>query len=537
VNSCDAVVIGAGHNGLVAANLLADAGWDVVVLEATGQAGGAVQTAALTAPGFRNDLCAAFFPLGAASPVLQELELSRYGLAWRHAPAVVAQILPDDRCAVLSRDPSRTAASIGGFASADGDTWMAETARFRRIAEPLLEALLRPFPPVRAASRLLRQLSVPGALDLARLAVLPVHRYAIEHYAGAGARMLLAGSALHTDLGPQQAGSAIFGWLLAMLGQTAGFPVPQGGAGALTEALLRRLSAVGGRVEYERPVTRVLHARGVAVGVVDAAGEPVRARRAVLADVPAPMLYGQLVGAAALPAGFRDALDHFQWDNATVKVDWALSAPIPWLAPEAGQAGTVHLDADLDELSRYAAQLTWGQAPERPYVILGQASTADPSRSPAGTESVWAYSHVPQEVARDADVLRGYAERIQQVVERHAPGFGDLVLARHLQLPDDFERHDPSLFGGALNGGTAAVHQQLFLRPVPGLGRADTPIDRLYLASASAHPGGGVHGGPGANAARAALARGGHAGAAYRRMVAAAHRQLYGEGLSNRSPA
>ncbi len=527
MRTCDAVVIGAGHNGLVAANLLADAGWDVLVLEATAAPGGAVQTAELTAPGFRNDVCSAFYPLAAASPVLRDLELTRHGLTWLHAPAVLAHVLPDDRCAVLSRDVAVTAASVAGFAAADAEAWIAETSRFRRIAGPLLESLLRPFPPVRAGARLLSRLGVPGVLELARLGVQPVRRYATERYAGDGARLLLAGSALHTDLGPDQAGSGIFGWLLAMLAQTVGFPVPQGGAGQLTAALLGRLAAAGGTVEYHRPVTRVLTARGVAVGVLDAAGEPVRARRAVLADVPAPTLYRDLVGPAALPARFVAALANFQWDYATVKLDWALSGPIPWLAPQAAQAGTVHLDSDLDGLAGYAADLDAGRAPGQPFLLLGQATTADATRSPAGTESVWAYSHVPQALAGDRDALRRHAERMQQVIERHAPGFGDRVLARHVQLPDDFERHNPSLFGGALGGGTSAPYQQLFFRPVTGLGRADTPVDRLYLASASAHPGGGVHGGPGGNAARAALVRNGQAGAAYRRLIAAAHRQLY----------
>ncbi len=523
----DAVVVGAGHNGLVAANLLADAGWEVLVLEATGEAGGSVRSAELTAPGFVTDLCSAFYPLGAGSPVLTALGLDRYGLTWCHAPAVLAHVLPDDRCVVLSRDVAETAASVAAFASADGAAWAEQTRQWYGIGDAVLETILRPFPPVRGGARLLRALGTAEALRLARLAILPVRQYARERFAGEGARLLVAGSALHTDLAPDQAGSAVFGWLLAMLGQSVGFPVPRGGAGQLTAALLRRLDARGGTVEYGRPVARVLHARGVAVGVRDAHGEPVRARRAVLADVPAPMLYEDLVGLDALPDRFAADVREFQWDNATVKVDWALSAPIPWTAAPARRAGTVHLDADLDGLTAYGADLARGLLPGTPFVILGQMTTADPTRSPAGTESVWAYTHVPQRLARDSDLVGQQVDRIERLVERHAPGFRASILARHVQGPDDLQAHNPSLFGGALNGGTAALHQQLIFRPVPGLGRADTPIDRLYLASSSAHPGGGVHGAPGANAARAALARNGLAGGAYAAAVRAAHRRLY----------
>ncbi|GIF63574.1 FAD-dependent oxidoreductase [Asanoa ishikariensis] len=526
VRTVDAVVIGAGHNGLVAANLLADAGWEVLVLEATDTAGGAVRTAELTVPGFHHDVYSAFYPLGAASPVLRELDLESHGLAWHHAPAVLAHVLPDDRCAVLSRDVDSTAASLAAFDERDAEAWTAEVRRWERVGSPFLEAILRPFPPVRAGARLAARLGPAGALDFARFSVLPVREFGRERFHGEGARLLFAGGALHTDLGPEQAGSALYGWLLAMLGQSIGFPVPVGGAGQLVSALLRRLSARGGTVEYGRPVARVLHARGTAVGVEDVHGEHVRARRAVLADVPAPFLYSELVGLDALPAGFTRHLRGFQWDNSTIKVDWALSAPVPWTAAGARGAGTVHLGS-LAGLTAYGAALARGEVPSEPFVLIGQMTTSDPSRSPAGTESLWAYTHVPQQAAGDVDRLQAQAELMEDLIERHAPGFRSSILGRHVQLPGDLEHGNPSLFGGAINGGTSALHQQLFFRPVPGLGRADTPIDRLYLAGSSAHPGGGVHGGPGSNAAHAALARNGAAGPAYAAVVGALHRRLY----------
>lgn len=523
----DAVVIGAGHNGLVAANLLADAGWEVLVLEAAAQPGGAVRTAELVEPGFHSDLFSSFYPLGAASPVLRGLALEQHGLHWVHAPAVLAHVLPDDRCAVLSRDLDVTAASLESFASGDGDAWRAEFAAWQHVRDDLLATLFTPFPPVRAGLRLARTLGVADGLRLARMVTMPARTLAEERFSGEGARVLLAGNALHSDLGPGQSASGVFGWLLCMLGQDVGFPVPEGGAGELTAALVRRLTSRGGRIACGREVSRVLVAGGRAVGVADAGGTLVRAREAVLATVPAPTLYQDLVGVEHLPARLVADLRGFHWDDGTLKVDWALSRPIPWRNPEAGRAGTVHLDSDVDGLTRFGSALAAGDLPDEPFLLLGQMTTTDPTRSPAGTEAAWAYTHVPRGHRWDHDEVRRHADRVEAVVERHAPGFTATILGRHVAGPDDLHDQDDNLVGGAINAGTSAIHQQLFFRPLPGLGRADTPVDRLYLAGASAHPGGAVHGAPGANAARAALARSGHGGALYGRAIRSLHSLIY----------
>ncbi|RJQ76625.1 NAD(P)/FAD-dependent oxidoreductase [Pseudonocardiaceae bacterium YIM PH 21723] len=523
----DAVVIGAGPNGLVAANLLADAGWDVLVLEAAEEPGGAVRTAELIEPGFRNDLCSSFYPLGAASPILRGLELERHGLRWVHAPAVLAHVLPDDRCAVLSRDLDETVASLASFAPQDADAWHAEATMWARIREELLSSLLTPFPPVRSAIRLGRKLGAGDALRMARMLTMPARTLGEERFAGEGARLLLAGNALHSDLGPGQAGSAVFGWLLCMLAQDVGFPVPEGGAGELTAALARRLTARGGRVECGRTVTKVLVARGRAVGVTDSGGERVRARHAVLATVPAPVLYRHMVEPDQLPARLLADLRTFHWDDSTIKVDWTLSRPIPWNNPAAGRAGTVHLDSDMDGLTGFGSALAGGRVPPRPYLLLGQMTTSDPTRSPTGTETAWAYTHVPRDAQWNPDKVRRYADRIEKVIESHAPGFTAAIRGRQVAGPGDLELHNANLVGGAINGGTSAIHQQLIFRPLPGMARADTPIDRLYLAGASAHPGGAVHGGPGANAARAALARAGAGGALYGRAIQAVNGLIY----------
>jgi phytoene dehydrogenase-like protein len=524
----DAVIIGAGHNGLVAANMLADAGWSVVVLEAGGHAGGAIHSAPATSPGFVNDRCSAFYPFVAVSPVMRDLHLTDHGLRWRHAPHVLAHVFRDDTAAFLDRDARVTAASVEEFAPGDGARWLEQVAAWNRIGPDLIDALFTPFPPVRASVRLANRLGPADLLRLSRQMVLPARRMTREMFDGDGARLLLAGCAQHTDLSPDQAGSGIFGWLMAMVAQQAGFPVPAGGAGQLAAALVRRLRRAGGEVIYGTPAAKVLVRGQRALGVVSADGRGWKARRAVLADVAAPLLYRDLVDPGQLPARLLADLENFTWDNATAKVDWALSGPVPWRNPRVGRAGTVHLDGGLEELSTYTTQLANEQVPQRPFILLGQMTTADPSRSPAGTESMWAYSHLPRRDAWCDDDVAEYAQRMEDIIEEHAPGFKASVMSRAVTGPDDLAAGNASLVGGAIGGGTSAIHQELFLRPVPGLGRADTPIDRLYLCNSSAHPGGGVHGGPGANAARAALVRNRPvAGLAYAAVLRGLDRSIY----------
>jgi phytoene dehydrogenase-like protein len=428
--------------------------------------------------------------------------------------------------AVLDRDLDVTAASVSQFAPGDGDKWRHAYDDWCSVSDRMLELMFTAFPPVRPGLGLFRQIGVGGSLRLGRRLVLSVREMTRELFDGEGARLIMAGCALHTDLTPEEAGGGVFGWLLAMLGQQYGWPVPVGGAQKITDALVSRLLSRGATIEYNARVDRVLVARGRAMGVRTADGRDHRATRAVLADVPAPALFLDLVGGRHLPPRLVEDLAHFRWDGATVKVDWALSGPIPWKNPAAAGAGTVHLGADMDGLTRYSAALSCDEVPTEPFMLLGQMTAADPTRSPAGTETVWAYTHLPHRPRWEPDVIAEHVARMEAVLERHAPGFAARVVGRHVFSPADMQAEDPSLVGGALGGGTAAAYQQLFLRPVPGLGRADTPVDRLFLASASAHPGGGVHGAPGANAARAALARD-RGGALYRGVIDLAHRAVY----------
>ena len=523
----DVVVIGAGPNGLVAANLLADKGLDVLVLEAQPVYGGAVRDAELIAPGFRTDLFSAFYPLSAGSPLIASLGLEDHGLRWVHSPTVLTHLTPDGRTVTLSRDLAATAASVDAWAPGDGEAWISMVEQWRRLRPALLDAFFQPFPPVGPALRLLRTLGTADAVHFARFLLQPVRRYGDETFAGEGGRLLLAGNALHTDLSPESAGSAVFGWLLAMLGQEFGFPTPEGGTGRLPDALVARLRARGGEVVCSAPVTRVLVHSGRAYGV-EVQGTRVLARRGVVADVPATTLLQTLVGEQHLPPRVVEDLRRFAWDDATLKVNWALRTPIPWTSPGCVGAGTVHLGVDLDGLTRYSADLATRRIPREPFVLLGQMTTADPTRSPAGTESVWAYTHVPRTTIGDTDALMEHVERVEALVERHAPGFRAAVIGRAPQLPLDLQAADANLVGGAINAGSSAIFQMLIFRPVPGLGRPETPIEGLYLASASAHPAGGVHGAPGANAARVVLQRAGALGRLRGQLIDRAQQRIQG---------
>lgn len=530
----DAVVIGAGPNGLVAANVLADAGWQVVVCEEQPEPGGGVRSGAGPAEGFVYDHCSAFYPMTAASRVIQSLELERYGLRWSHAKDVLAHPLLDGRAAVLSRDLERTAAGLEELGAGDGAAWRQLHQLWEELGPHLLDALFVPFPPVRSGLRLAAKLRAGGLLRFIRFGLLPVRKLAEEEFAGPGS-LLLAGCALHADLMPESAASSLYGWLMAMLGHQYGWPVPEGGSGQLTAALVRRLKERGGSLQCGDAVKHIVVSRGRAVAVRTSSGAEIPARHAVLAGMAATQLYGGLVAWEHLPPRLREDMRRFQWDYSTFKVDWALRRPVPWQAAGVSGAGTVHLAASLDEMSDYTAQIAMGRVPHRPFLLMGQMTTADSCRSPEGTESLWAYTHLPRQVRGDAGGdLTGcwderecetFADRMEAQIERFAPGYRELVIARRITAPWQFQASNANLVGGAINGGTAAVHQQLVFRPTPGLGRPETPIAGLYLASSSAHPGGAVHGACGANAARAAL-RGARAHA--QRVAAAGVRLVIG---------
>ncbi len=516
MTTVDAVVVGAGPNGLVAANHLLDEGWTVLVLEAAPEVGGAVHSSRAVHPDFVHDTCSAFYPLAAASPALAPFALEEHGLRWVRAPAPLGHPTPEGHWALIHPDRTTTAAALDGAHPGDGDAWLHLCTQWDAIGEALVDGLLTPFPPLRAGCAGLARLPAAGGARLVRDLLAPVTDLAERRFGGRAARLLLAGSAAHADIPLHVPGSGLMGLLLTMLAQTVGYPAPEGGAAALSGALARRLDSRGGEIRCGAPVVGIDVVDGRARRVRIAGGEAVAARHAVVATVSAPALYGRLVDPRHLPPRITTGMARFRMDPGTVKVDWALDGSVPWASPPPVTPGTVHVAGSVAEMTEAMDQIDAGWVPAVPFLLAGQMTTTDPTRSPPGTESMWAYTHVPQHVLGDAGDggVRGawdredrerVANRMQRRIERLAPGFGSRVLARRVLGPRELEAHDANLLGGAINGGTARLGQQLVLRPVPGTGRAETPVQGLYLGSAAAHPGGGVHGAPGMNAARAAV--------------------------------
>jgi phytoene dehydrogenase-like protein len=410
----------------------------------------------------------------------------------------------DDDAPIVYHDPAQTATELERRHCADGANWWRVVQLWDRIRRPLVDALLSPFPPLRPMLALLRQLGTAESIRLAQFLVQPANAMVNHLFEGEAPRVLMLGSALHADIPLDAPGSGAMGFLLTMLAQDVGWPVPVGGSGRLTAALVNRACSAGAQIECEQPVSTIEVRDGRAVGVVTDGGRRVRARKAVVADVTAPRLFRQMLPGSAVPDALLRAMDQFVWDPPVVKVNYTLGGQIPWRCAELANVGTVHLGADAVGLVRWMADVSTGSVPKRPFILLGQTTTADPTRSPKGTESVWAYSHLPRDVADDGSA-ESLAESMDHVIEEHAPGFNARVIGRFLQRPSDLEASNANLHHGAVNGGTAQLQQMLVFRPAPGMGGAETPVDRLYLGSASATPGGSVHGACGRNAANAAL--------------------------------
>ena len=484
----DAVVIGAGPNGLAAAITLARAGREVLVLEAAGHAGGAVATEELTLPGFKHDTWSSVYPATVASPVFSRLDLERYGLRWVHPRYCMAHVLADGRAAALARDVDETAETLERLAPGDGRRWAEFARRWLRHFRAVRGTVLAGFPPLRGPAELLLRTGVRGTLDFAKLVLMPASALGADLFESPGSRAWLYGAAMHGDVPPRGAGSAIAAAYLNLLGHAVGWPSPEGGAGRLADALVACLRAEGGEVRTNARVERVDVERGRVTGVAIAGAERVAARL-VIADVTPR---GLLALTDELGERYTRALRRFRYGASTVKVDWALSGPIPWEAPEARGAGTVHVGGTDEEVLHASL--------ERPFMLLGQQSVADPTRAPAGQHTAWAYTHGPH----DAD-FTGHHERMEARLERFAPGFRDLILARHVQGPAEMEARNANLVRGDVGAGSYELDQVVF-RPVPSLAPYRTPVRGLYIGSASTFPGGAVHGVPGHAAARLALA-------------------------------
>jgi phytoene dehydrogenase-like protein len=469
----DAVVVGAGPNGLAAAITMARAGRSVLVLEAGATPGGGCRTAELTLAGFRHDVCSAVHPLALASPFLRDLPLERLGLELVQPGTALAHPLEDGSAGVLERSLEATAGSLGE----DGAAWQRLLGPLARHGTELADAVLDPL-------RLPRH---PFALARFGLeGIRGVEGLASSRFDGQRARGLLGGIGAHAMLPLDRATTAGYALLLAALGHAVGWPLALGGSQAITDALVAHLRELGGEVVCGQEVR--------SLDELPPAGT-------VLLDVTPRQLLR--IAGERLPARYRRRLERYRYGPGVVKVDWALDAPIPWKSSGCDQAGTVHLGGTLPEVAASEAAVARGEHPERPFVLLAQPSRFDPTRAPEGRHVAWAYCHVPHASTLDPEVTAG---RVEAQVERFAPGFRERVLARHVLGPAGLERYNANYVGGDINGGLQDL-RQLVTRPVATLVPWATPLKGVYLCSSSTPPGGGVHGMCGLLAARAALRR------------------------------
>jgi phytoene dehydrogenase-like protein len=488
------VVVGAGHNGLVAAIHLAEHGVDVTVLEHASSPGGAARSVQATLPGFVHDHCAGFVPMAAVSPAMRELGLD---VEWITPAAVLAHPFADGTAMTLYRDVARTAASLGARA---GEGWASAMRRLLPSAGVLAEAVLNPLPPLRQASRLAVALRRDG-LEWARRLAGSVEALGLDVFEGdRRATAWLSGSAQHSGMPPTVAPSGAFGLLLQIVGHSHGWPLPKGGMGALTGALVARARAAGATIRCDASVEAILVRGERTAGVRLASGEEIAAD-AVVTTVSARVL-ARLLPEGALPGRLHRRLRIWRSGTAPFKLDYALSAPVPWTATGPRESAVVHVAGELDELVRAADEARRGIVPERPALVVGQQSLHDPARAPAGQHTLYVYAHVP---ARYAEPDEAVAERIEAQLERFAPGWSSHVLGRATRSPRQTEQENPSLVDGDLAGGSYELDQQLVFRPAPELCRYRTPLKGLYMAGASTHPGGAVHGMSGRGAARALL--------------------------------
>jgi phytoene dehydrogenase-like protein len=494
------IVVGAGSNGLVCAINLARAGLEVTVLEHAPRPGGASSSVAATLPGFIHDHCAGFNPMTVASPAMRELELDNEGVRWINPDAVMAHPFPDGSAIALHRDLGATAESLESVTPGAGPAWIALIDQYRPLAQSLTEAILSPLPPMAQAIKLAAALRRDGLL-LARRMTGSIEAFGLDLFDGARRPTAwLAGSAQHSGLPPNTAGSGAFGFLLQLLGHSHGWPFPAGGQGVIADALRAIAQREGVTVRCDAHVERIEVRTGRAAGVRLRDGEELAAHDVVTTVSARPLL--DMLPEDALPHRLMRRLRVWRYGTAAFKIDYALGAPVPWMAREAREAAVVHVGGDLSALTAAAEAGGRGEVPERPALVIGQHTLYDDSRAPEGQHTLYCYGHVPAYYECPDDEIVG---RIEAQLERFAPGFQSTVLARTARSPAQTEADNPSLVGGDLGGGSMELDQQLIFRPAPELCRYRTPLRGLYVTGASVHPGGSVQGMGGRSAARALL--------------------------------
>lgn len=467
----DAVVVGSGPNGLAAAITLLQAGKSVLVIEKDEVPGGGARSQALTLPGFIHDSCAAVMPLGVASPLFAGLPLNEYGLEWIHSPGVVAHPFEGGGAVMMDR----TLECFAERLQVDGEAYRA-----------MIEPILRDWD--RFRKDLLGALPLPpeAPFTYARFAVnalLPATWLAKSRFKTKAARGFFAGMAAHSmlDLGAPASGAV--GMVVSLIGHACGWPFPRGGAAAFSGALIGYIKKLGGEIHTGCEIRRV---------------QDLPVHRAAIFNVSPRSLVGIL--GDRLPWSYRRQLEHYRYGVGVCKVDYALEGPVPWQAEECRRAATVHIGPTLEEIHRSEHDATHGRHAETPFVLAAQPSLFDPTRAPEGKHTLWAYCHVPN--GSDVDM----SSRIEAQIERFAPGFRDLVLAKHVRTAVQMEAYNPNYVGGDINTGMQNI-RQLFTRPAVRLNPYTTPVKGIYLCSSATPPGGGVHGMSGYYAAQAALKR------------------------------
>lgn len=464
----DAIIVGSGPNGLAAAITLAREGLCVLVLEAKESIGGGLRTAELTRPGFRHDVCSAIHPLGIGSPFFKSLPLEEYGLRWIQPDLPLAHPFDDGTALVLDRDLAQTARNLGQDRIAYYGLMAPLVENWDSLAQEILGPLRLPRHPLVMAHFGLR-------------ALWPARRMAQTVFRLPQTQALFAGLAAHSVLPLEWPATAAFGLVLGALAHVAGWPMPRGGSGQIASALGATLYELGGEIVTGQEVTAL---------------SDLPSSRAVLLDVT-PRQVLRIAG-DQLPAGYRRQLEKYRYGPGVFKVDWALDGPIPWTAESCRRAGTVHLGATTEEICKSERTIWRGRHARFPFTIVTQQSLFDPSRAPDGKQTAWAYCHVPHGSTWDM------AEQIEKQIERFAPGFRDLVLARHRMNTRDFQRYNANYIGGDINGGVQNW-RQLFTRPAVRRDPYSTPLPNLFICSSSTPPGGGVHGMCGYHAAQSAL--------------------------------
>lgn len=510
----DAVIVGAGHNGLATAIILARAGWSVLVLERNLEAGGAVRTAEVTLPGFRHDLYAANLNLFAGSPFFAEFgeQLAAHGLEFAPSSKPFSSVFPGDRFIGVSTDLDETLGAIGRFSEEDAAAWRELFDWFGAIAPHLFPLLGTPLPSAGAVRTLVagaRALGRDWPFDLTRLVLQSTREFVEEHFETREVQALCAAWGMHLDFPPDVAGGALFPFLETFADSANGMVLGRGGARAMIDAQVSLLESLGGEVRLGSPVRQILVEGGRATGVEVEGGVRITARRAVIANLTPKVLFGGLLTGAPLPDRFRRRVDRFKHAPGTMMVHLAMSDLPSWRGDPAGREyAYVHIAPYMEDMSLAYHQAVSGLLPERPMLVVGQPTSIDPTRAPDGKHVLWVQVRVvPGSIRGDAagtiaarawnEAKEPYADRVLDIIEEYAPGTRDKVLARHVLAPADLEADNPNLIGGDSLGGSHHLMQHFFLRPFPGWTKYRTPITDLYMCGAGTWPGAGVGAGSG----------------------------------------